>query len=311
MNETFNVVISSKNKYSGDTNSSVTVKLKEDIYVANNEELYVCMQLFHTVKSFYNCQSGLNDHFQVIYRIPDIPEPIETFDIHLPEGNYDVNSLKKQIQLETNNALFDISYVPRLNKYLYKKLVAQNPNPNIPNPFEFDVYIKCISAGIFLGFENGVEYKINSTGTYSSKFINISGYNQMILKLIGDVNIENTVSNIYGTGYNFDKILGILNISGTAAMDSIIYEEQGACMFKHKVNNSKVNEFSIQIVNENGIVFPEMADWILVLKFEKVMPGKDMQGVTDLLKDINYFAASMYSYLEVPSRLTIEDVLNR
>lgn len=307
MNQTFNVVISSKNKSLQDTNSSVSVKLKEDIYVANNEVLHVCMQKFHTVKSFYSCQQGLNNHFQVLFRLPGEDIPIETFDIYIAEGNYDVNSLKKQIQIETNNALFDISYVPRLNKYLYKKIVQ--PNQNNENAVVFDVFIKPISSGIFLGFENGVEYEITEEGTYSSKFINLSGYTSMILKINGDVNIGNTISNVNAKDYNYDKILGIFNINDVAPMDSIIYEDNGSCMFRHKINNNKISEFSIQIVNENGQVFPQMADWLLVLKFEKTKTRQTTENIENMLNDINYYIASLYSHMNIPSRITLNDLI--
>jgi hypothetical protein len=304
------VLISSKNKTKdSDNNAEVSVKLDDMYFNKPADEMYVCMNQFHTIKSFYACQTGLNDYFQVIYRIPGEDIAIKTIDIYLPEGNYDINTLKKQIQIETNNALFDISYVPRLNKYLYKKKVAVNPNPELENPFEFDVYIKPVNASVFLGFENGVEYKILEEGIYSSKIINLSGYTSMIIKLGGDVNIENTVSNIYDNEYNFDKIMGILNISDVAPMDSILYEDNGSCMFKHKVNNAKISEFSIQIVNEDGVEFPQMSDWILVLKFEKTKAQKDLQEVKDLIEDANFFLASFYSFLNIPSRITLQDLI--
>lgn len=299
MNDTFNVVISSKNRSSQDTNSSVSVKLKEEIYIANDEVLHVCMQKFHTLKSFYSCQQGLNNYFQVLFRLPDEQIPIETFDIYLSDGNYDVRTLAKEIKTQTNNALFDISYEPRLNKFLYKNLFQP----------EFEVYIKPITAGIFLGFENGIEYKILADGTYSETFINIAGYTNMILKINGDLNVGNTISNMHANEYNYDKILGIFNLSSVAPMDSIIYEDNGSCMFKHKINNGKISEFSIQIVNEDGKVFPQMADWFLVLKFEKTKAKQNSERIENMLNDINYYLASMYSYMNIPSRITLDDLI--
>ena len=93
MDKTFNVVISSKNKLANDTNSSVSVKLKEDIYVSNDEELTICLQSFNMIKSFYACQNGLNNYFQVILKLPGISTPIETYDRYLSEGNYNVNNI--------------------------------------------------------------------------------------------------------------------------------------------------------------------------------------------------------------------------
>ena len=299
MDKTFNVVISSKNKLANDTNSSVSVKLKEDIYVSNDEELTICLQSFNMIKSFYACQNGLNNYFQVILKLPGISTPIETYDRYLSEGNYNVNTLMAEIKLQTNNALFDISYDQKLNKYLYKNLFQPT----------FEVYIKPITAGIFFGFENGVEYKILPSGTYSSKFINISGYTHLIIKISGDINIENTVSNIYTNDYQFDKILGIIGINDVAPMDSIVYEENSSGMFKHQIANEKISSFSIQIVNENGVVFPQMTDWLCVLKFEKTKNVNAFENIESILTDINYYLASMYSYFEIPSRITYNDLI--
>jgi len=173
----------------------------------------------------------------------------------------------------------------------------------------FDVYIKPITAGVFFGLENGIEYKILPSGTYSSKFINISGYTHLIIRLAGDINIENTVSNIYTNDYQFDKILGIIAVSDIAPMDTIQYVENGSSMFKHKVGNQKISSFSIQIVNENGVVFPQMTDWICILKFEKVKNKNAFESMERILNDINFYLASMYSFLEIPSRITYDDLI--
>lgn len=297
--DTFNIVISSKNKYDGDTNTSLTVKLKDDIYIGNNEELYLCMQTFNMVKSFYACQNGLNDHFQVLFKLPNEPAVIETFDRYLSQGNYNINTLMQEIKDLTNNALFSISYNSKLNKYLFK---------NVFQP-AFEVYIKPITAGVFFGFENGVENKILASGTYSSSYINVSGYETMIIKMGGDMNIENTVSNLQDKEFAFDKVLGVLNINDIAPMDSIIYQDAGNCMFRHKVNNSKISSFTIQILDEKGDKFPQMSDWILTLKVEKIMKNNDFMMTERLLQDINYYLSSIYLYLNIPSRITYDDIM--
>lgn len=293
MNKTLNLIVSSKNKLANDTNSSVTVKLKEDITINNDEELTICLQQFNMIKSFYACQSGLNDYFQVFFKTGNTI--ITTYDRYLTQGNYTVKSLLDEIKAQTVG-LFDISYDARLNKFLYKN-----------NTF-YDVYVKPINSGIFFGFENNVEYKILSSGIYSSTFINISGFTHLIIKLNGDINIENTVSNIYKNDYQYDRILGIIGINDVAPMDSIVYEENSAGMFKHKIANDKISTFSIQIVNENGTVFPQMTDWICVLKFEKKKSRDAFENMESILTDINYYLASLYSYFQIPSRLTYEDI---
>lgn len=300
---TYNVLISSKNKSkSSDTNAELSVKLDEPYFNQVSEEMYVCMNQFHTIKSFYACQPGLNNHFQVIYRIPGFSENIETFDIYLSEGNYDVNTLKKEIQVQTNNALFDISYVPRLNKYLYKKIFVQNPEAQ-----QFNVFILPKTAGVFLGFENGVEYEILAEGIHSAKFINLSGYTSMVIKIEGDLNIENSISNIEENNFKYDKILAVLNINDKAPMDSITFENDG-CLFKHKIVGGNINTFKIKIVNESGRQFTNMADWIMSLRFEKVVRDNQFSMMERLLARINFFIGAMFLYFDIPIPITLDDM---
>jgi hypothetical protein len=293
----FNVLISSRNKKALDTNTVFSVSIDDEFFNAANinDEYYVCMSQFQSIKSFYSCQDGLNNHFQVIFRLPGMPENIETFDIYLSEGNYDVISLKKEIQKQTNNALFDISYDAKTNKYLYKNLFQPT----------FQVFIKPITSGVFLGFEDNVEYLITADGTYSSKFINLSGYTNLVIKLQGDLNIRNTISNMQDEAFKYDKVLGVLNINDVAPMDSISFENDG-CLFKHRFDG-KVNDFKIRIVNEDGLPFPNMADWMLSLKFEKVVKVNQYIMMERLLARINFFLGSMFLYFNIPVPIGLDD----
>lgn len=299
--EAFNVVISSKNKTSpNDTNSSLLVKLKEDIYTENDEELYVCMSSFNMIKSFYACQAGLNNHFQIITRNITSGD-VATDNYYISEGNYDVRTLMQEIIKLTKGIenLFQITYDAKLNKYLYKNLFQPT----------FNIYIKPITAGIFLGFENGNEYLISSQGTYSSKFINVSGYTTMIIKIQGDVDITNTVSNICHTDYEYDKILGVINISDVSPMDSITYANNGDNIFRHKVSSRKIPSFKIQIVNEDCKEFTSMTDWIMILRFEKVRKSDtQITQLNQLMADILYYVMKFYAYLQIPSSITLEDL---
>ena len=296
-----NIIISSKHKNANDTNSSVSVSLLENVFVENDEELYVSMGSFNMIKSFYACQPNLNNHFQVIFRLPDEPIAIETFDFYLSEGNYTINTLMKEIKTLTNNGLFDITYDAKLNKYLYKNLFQPT----------FKVYIKCITAGIFLGFQNGVEYEILQSGTYSSRFINISGYTQMLIKLEGDIAIDNTISNVSSNKYQYDKILCILPLQDIQPMDAITYQDDGAGLFKHKVGNKMIPSFRIKIVNEDGTEFPQMSDWIMMLKFERIKKSNsELVSLNQLLFDIRYYIMSFYQYFQIPSRLTFNDLID-
>jgi hypothetical protein len=295
-----NVVISSKHKKENETNNSVVVKMIDNIFSNSKEDFYVSLSSFNMIKSFYACQNGLNNHFQVIFRLPNEPIAIETFDRYISEGNYHIKSFIEEIKTITNNGLFDISYDSKLNKFIYKNLFQPT----------FEVYIKPITAGIFLGFENGTEYKILSPGTHSSKFINLSGYSQMIIKLGGDMSIENTISNITGSIFEYDRILAILPLQDIQPMDSITYQNEGSSIFKHRINSDVLPSFNIKIVNEDGKEFPNMSEWIMMLKFEQIQ--KDNSQLTllnNLLSDIRFYIMSFYSYFQIPSRINVEDLI--
>ena len=295
-----NVIISTKHKRPSDTNSSVYVKLLDNIFVNNESEyLDVSLSSFNMIKSFYACQSGLNDHFQVIFRLPGDPYNVEVFDRYISEGNYDVRTFILEIKRLTNNALFDITYNIKLNKFVYKNLFQQ----------VFEVYIKPITSGIFMGFENGVEYIIEKLGTQSSKFINLSGYSQMLIKLEGDISIENTISNVQSETYNYDRILAILPLQNIAPMDSILYQNDGANIFKHRIGNTSLPSLTIKIVNENGDEFPQMSEWIMMLKFEHTKKDNtQMVLMNQILNDILYYVMRFFAYMQIPSNVSVEDL---
>ena len=92
-----------------------------------------------------------------------------------------------------------------------------------------------------MGFENNKEYKITQFGTLSSSFVNISGFINMIIKINGDIDIQNTVSNINDKKFIQDKILGIFSLTDIPAMSVIKYDNyDGGINFKYKVLNKKI-----------------------------------------------------------------------
>lgn len=297
--KTYNVLISSRNKNPYDTNTDYNVKLDDEFFIQNGEEMYVCMNQFHTIKSFYACQNGLNNHFQIIVRPISSPSDEAIDNYFIPEGNYDVKSLMNEIIKITagNEVLFQISYDAKVNKYVYKNLFRP----------DFNVYIKPITSGIFLGLENGVEYLISAQGTYSSKFINLSGYTSMVIKLEGDLNVENSVSNIDSTTLRYDKILAVLNINDKSPMDSITYENDG-CLFKHRITSQKINKFKVKIVNDDGTPFTNMADWIMTLRFEKMSKVSQYSMIERLLARINFYLGAIFLYFDIPIPIALEDL---
>lgn len=296
--DTYNVLISSKNKKYLDTNTEFNVKIDDTFFqnIGDNDEMYVCMNQFHTIKSFYAVQDGLNDHFQVIVRMEG--DTFDTFDYFIQEGNYNVNTFVTEIKRLTNTGFFDMIYDARLNKYLFKNSYQTG----------FDLFLKPINSGILFGLQNNAELFIDVLeGSYSTKFINLSGYTSMVIKIEGDLNIDNSISNVEEANFRYDKILAVLNVNDKSPMDSITFENDG-CLFKHKIVGSKVNAFKIKIVNEDGTQFTNMADWIMSLRFEKIKKVNQFSLMERLLARLNFFIGAMFLHFDIPVPITLEDM---
>ena len=291
-----NILVSSKNKKASDNNSHFTVELKQDFVINDDEEAYISMSSFNIIKSFYAVQAGLNDQFVVKYKMLDVVT--ESHTRFITPGNYDVNTLMSEIQALLNGALFEISYDVKKNKFLFKNIFQ----------LDADVYLQCINCGDLLGFHNGQETLIHKdNGTYSDKFVNISGFTSMVLKIGGDIDLQNSVSNIQQHEFHVDKILGIVPIGDVAPMDMISYNDT-TMAFKNRILNRKISSFDITISNENGDEFVGLDNWIMTLKIEKNVVYKQEQNIALYLHNIEFYLMSLYSYLDIPSRLTFDDV---
>lgn len=291
-----NILVSSKNKKGSDNNSHFTVELKQDFLINDDEEAYISMSSFNMIKSFYAVQSGLNDQFVVKYKIMNVVT--ESHTRFITPGNYDVNTLMSEIQALLNGALFDISYDAQQNKFLFKNIFQ----------LDADVFLECINCGDLLGFHNGQETLIHKqNGTYSDKFVNISGFTSMVLKIGGDIDLQNSVSNIQQQEFQVDKILGIVPIGDVAPMDMISYNDT-TMAFKNRILNRKISSFNITISNENGDEFVGLDNWIMTLKIEKKVVYEQEQNIGIYLHNIEFYLMSLYSYLDIPSRLTFDDV---
>ena len=104
-----NIFISSKNRRINDTNSSLMIDFNVDVNVKDDEELFINMTSFNIVKSFYACQTGLNDEFQIILKTINTNDIIQILPIEISQGNYNVNTFMNELILQTDPGLIDIS----------------------------------------------------------------------------------------------------------------------------------------------------------------------------------------------------------
>lgn len=277
--EKYNLIVSSKNRDKKEPISNFTVRLEKPLIAYDNEYFTINMVHFHTIKAFYAIQDGLNNHFQIVYRFKDTGIIESVDDIYLFKGNYDVFTLQQHfLSFLAFKDAFSIEYEESTNKYIYTD-IRETPTT--------DVFIKCINSGILLGFDDGEENRIDYAGTYSTKFINVSGYENMMINIGGNIEIENSITNISSSTFKHSSILGILSVSHIIPMDSIIYENtDGGINYNHKVHNKIIDHFTLSITNENGVIFPQMSDYLITLQITKCNKTNDMTAINIKLEDI-------------------------
>lgn len=270
-----NIIVCSKHEKNP---SKITLSLDQDLVCKENEYFTVNIASFNMIKSFYAVQNYLNNGINVWLKNKETGIFDEPYYRSISEGNYTVRSLIVELQKILFN-LVDISYDGKLNKFLFKRLETF-VNEGYENIDDYDVYIEPINSGIFLGLENGVKFLISFEGVCSTKFINVNGYNTMLLKMTGGVSIDNSVMNITHSYYEPNQVLAIIDLQQISPMDSIVFSNQNNTNnFVYKVSNKKINNFTIEIVNEENVNFPQMSDYILNLCFQKQSQQNDALDV--------------------------------
>ena len=292
----YNIISFSKNRQNADTTtpSNVKIVLNNSIICNDNEYLSLKLQSFNTIKSFYSIQNNLNNIFYIVLK--KIGENDDEYIRQIPVGNYNVKTLLFALR-EASLGLYNIEYSTLLNKFIFKR---ENTNVNVVG---YDVYLRCSNSGIILGFKNNVDYLITNEGLYSETFANISGYTSLFIKIEG-LGIEIFNINMSSDSYNVNKIIDWVDVSNIQPMDNILIDNKGSDK-KIIIKDKKLPSFNVVIVNENGVEFPQMSDYVIHFIVEKHKIKDDMlyavefiiKRLNDLIQYITFIFSKLKDYV--------------
>lgn len=286
MSKSFNFIISSIAKLPDETNNRISVQLNEPIYIKDGEECEICMKLFHTTKTFYSVIDGVNNTFKIVVYNNNQNhqgEILHDWSIVIPEGNYNIKTLYNELKILCFEKI-DIAYDSRLNKFLFTNAHQGNNHTHLESG----------NAGSFLGFnDNTIIHFDNITSShYSDKPVNLSGFDNIIISLSGNMALDYTYTNIKNaSGDNIvkvDRILGIIPINEVQPMDTIKLEG-GACEYKSIILNKVIDRFDISITNEK-LQNINIGDWYMVLGIhitDKTMMMRFYKLLDKIYKEIN------------------------
>lgn len=275
------IIVSSKHN---ENPSKIRVSLDNDLVCKDNEYWSVKIESFNMIKSFYAVQDNLNNGLNIWLKNKTTGVFDEPYFRAIAQGNYTVRTLITELK-EKLFGLVDISYDSRLNKILFKRLEVIPDDTSYDDPNDYDVYIEAINSSVFLGIPNNEKVLITNEGVYSTTYINVNGYTTMMLKITDGISIDNSLTNITNPNYEISKVLAIIDLQQVRPMDSIILSNHNDT--NYKITNKKINNFTIEIVNENNVSFPQMSDYVLNLCFEK----KSHQN--ELLQVIKYISSRL------------------
>lgn len=296
----YNIIVNSKNKLQNDTNSKLTVNLPYDLIAKDNEYFTINISSFDMIKSFYSVQKGLNNTFDIVLKRKIPIEGLDndiSYNVEIDEGNYNVLTLTDEIKNKTLG-LIDLIYIKKLNKFRFiRESVPITGGTEDINDFDF--YIKPNNFGIFLGLNNNEDFLIEEdeeTFCYSTNTINVAGYTTMMIKIGGDVSIENSIINLSSQSYEPSKVLAVINLQPFMPMDSITFNSKNETNNVYKVHNKKISSFTLEIVNEDNVIFPQMSDFIINLAIERIeqnettkITKKIFERLNDLIFYVLYF----------------------
>jgi hypothetical protein len=282
-----NIIICSKNRESNELSASkISVILNNELSCSDNEYFTVNILSLNMIKSFYAIQHTLNNVFYIILK--KAGEDDSSYFRSISPGNYNVDSILSHLKIVCFE-LIGIEYDSIVNKFIFKQENNESTNG-------YDVYIKPINSGAILGLIDNVEFKINFEGIESETFVNISGYTSLLLKISG-ISIDNSYINLTTSNYSVSQIIGLFDVAGIIPMDSVTILNNNNNDNQYIINNKKINSFTLEIVNENNVPFPQMSDYILHLCFEKHVRKNEISlllntiltKLNDLLFYIVYF----------------------
>ena len=292
METKYNVVVFSKNKKSDESTSSLNVKLTTPLQCGDKEYFSIELDNFNMIKSFYDIQTGFNSVFYIILKNEaETNEYIRS----IPAGNYNVYSLLTKMQ-ELCFELVKVEYDNVVNKLKFLRVENEATAG-------YELYIKCINCGSILGMPNDEEKLIPIDDIYESDtFVNIIGYSTLLIKLSG-ITITNSFSNVNNTKYDVNKIIQTIDIGNVRPMDSILYFSNGGNNNKYNVYEKILSDFTVEIVNENNDIFPQMSDYIATFVIKKNKIDMDMDkmygSILKRLNDLIYYISALFQHFEI------------
>ena len=284
-----NIYVNSKNRKSDETASNFNVIIPDQLLKINNNQSFELNVIsFHSVNCFYHCNNNTN-RFQIIFR-NNLNNIFMVGECNLTNGNPNVYDLLNNINTITS-VYMTSTYNRITNKYSFTRIYAQT------NSY-YNMYIKPINSGGFLGLTNNVEYLINFTATECKYPINIMTIKTLCIGISGDISFRynNMESNVNGTYKPSDLIL--VKSVDVNKNELILYENiDGGDSFRFDLSNrERIKYFVLSVYDQDGNTITDMSDYFMHIQFI-IRNNDETKLILTKMLDYNKESYLLFSYI--------------
>jgi hypothetical protein len=280
--ERINLYINSKSRNSQDKINSLKITLPSGYITCNHDEYFVLnVNSFHTVATWYNCNQS-NNKGKLISKSLD-GSIYQTLNFELPIGNPNVLQIDKALSFSLLGFV-KISYDSVKNKFIFYRDESLGY-------VHHRIYLSPTTCGQFLGFENNVEVEITTYGAISENKVNVITVKAINIKVSGDIDLVNgTLDNFSSSGFTHNNI--IFNyVIDTKFYNCLGYNNNDTSNNYVLSNNNlgQINNFTIDILDQDLRHIEDMEDFILHLQFiktKKQTPEMLLFRLLEYVKDI-------------------------
>ena len=256
-----NIYINSRNRRADESVSNFNVIIPDNLLKTNNDELFELNVIsFCCSNSFYHCNNNTNK-FQIIFR-NNVGNLYMTGDYSFNNGNPNVYDILQN--LNTLTSVYMTSSYNRINnKFTFTRTYAQTIN-------YYDMYIKPINSGGFLGLTNYIEYLIPLTGVDAKYPIDVFTIQNLCIGVSGDIGFKynNMESSSTSNVYKASDLILVKSVN-VNKNELIIYENlDGGDSFRFDLGTKKnIKYFVLSVYDQDGNTISDMSEYSINLQF--------------------------------------------
>lgn len=230
MQETFNYYINTANKDRDDTNFNFNYRLGTNINLKENEIAFFKLIDFNMMNSMLNISSF---HDNNKFKVNDNGT---IYTITIPDGNYNVISLRDKINELTANLSIALNYDNSQNRYYF-------------NNNEAGIIFYPMNMKMILGF-NYSSLNLLIGNNYGNQFVNLLSYTKVLIttnNLAFNPSTDNNLNRDYNGNEGINEIIAWIN-KDIPTFATINYENN--MNIEYQMSNRNITYVNFSLMNE-------------------------------------------------------------